>query len=60
MKQLKLDQYHQLLFKELNKGDGGDSVMMMMMMMLISTAPVRSSSSSSWRSQSTRSRPLGR
>ena len=43
MKQLKQDQYHQLLFKELNKGEDGGSVMMMMMMMMMiaSTTPVR-------------------
>ena len=40
MKQLKQDQYHQLLFKELNKGEDGSSVMMMMMM-ITSTAAVR-------------------
>ena len=53
MKQLKQDQYHQLLFKELNKGqDGGNAVivvvmmmklimMMIMIVMIASTAPVR-------------------
>ena len=41
MKQLKQDQYHQLLFKELNKGEDGSSVIMMMMMMITSTAPVK-------------------
>ena len=35
MKQLKQDQYHQLLFEKVNTGEDDGSVMMMMRMMMM-------------------------